>query len=86
MLAAFFLADGIFTIALAVSHRRELSGRWEWMLVGGLLDLVLAAVIYSGWPGTALGVVGLLVGISLLFGGLSLIAMAVAVRDEARWP
>ncbi len=45
VLIAFFIADGVLIIALAITHRRALSGRWEWMMVNGIIDLVLAAVI-----------------------------------------
>jgi uncharacterized membrane protein HdeD (DUF308 family) len=81
VLIAFFLVDGVLMIALAVAHRRELSGRWEWMLLGGVVDLVLAAIILSGLPGTLAWALGLLVGIDLLFGGATLIAMAMAAKQ-----
>jgi uncharacterized membrane protein HdeD (DUF308 family) len=80
VLIAFFIADGILMIVLALSHRRALSGRWEWMLVNGIIDLVLAAVIIAGLPGALLWALGLLVGIDLVFGGSSMIAMALAAR------
>ncbi len=80
VLIAFFIADGVLIIGLAITHRRALSGRWEWMMVNGIIDLVLAAVIISGLPGALFWALGLLVGIDLVFGGLSLIAMALAAR------
>lgn len=80
VLIAFFIADGVLTIVLALSHRRELSGRWEWLLINGLVDLVLAALIISGLPGSFTWVLGLLFGIDLLFGGMALLAMALAAR------
>ncbi|HYB08904.1 MAG TPA: HdeD family acid-resistance protein [Alphaproteobacteria bacterium] len=80
VLIAFFIVDGILIIVLALAHRRELSGKWEWMMVNGVIDLVLAAIIISGWPGTLAWALGLLVGIDLLFGGSSLIAMALEAR------
>lgn len=80
VLIAYFLIDGILTIMFALSHRRELSGRWEWMLINGIVDIALAAIIILGLPGTILWALGLLVGIDLLFGGASLIAMALHAR------
>jgi uncharacterized membrane protein HdeD (DUF308 family) len=80
VLIAYFIVDGVLIIALAISHRRALSGRWEWMLINGIIDLVLAAVIISGLPGSLLWALGLLVGIDLVFGGWSLIVMALAAR------
>ena len=60
-----------------------MSGRWGWMLVSGIVDLVLAAVIFSGLPGTAVWAIGLLVGINMVFGGTALIAMALHARNPA---
>jgi uncharacterized membrane protein HdeD (DUF308 family) len=83
VLTAYFIIDGLFMIGLALSHRRDLSGKWEWMLVNGLVDLVLAALIISGMPGSFVWVLGLLIGIDLVFGGISLIAMALDARKKA---
>jgi uncharacterized membrane protein HdeD (DUF308 family) len=84
VLTAFFAADGVVMIGLAISHRRELSGRWEWMLINGVIDLVLAGIVISGMPGSFAWVLGLLVGIDLLFGGASLIAMALVARQQSQ--
>jgi uncharacterized membrane protein HdeD (DUF308 family) len=81
VVGAYFLAEGVATIMYALEHRRELSERWSWLLVAGIMDLLIAAVIIVGLPGSALWAVGLLVGINLLFGGASLIGMALAARN-----
>ena len=83
VLIAFFFIDGIVTIALALEHRRELSHRWEWMLLGGVMDLVLAGVIIWLLPAAGAWVLGLLVGIDLVFGGTTLIGMALSARKVA---
>jgi uncharacterized membrane protein HdeD (DUF308 family) len=57
-----------------------LSERWSWLLFGGLMDIVIAFLIISGLPGSAEWAIGLLVGINLLFGGATLIGMALAAR------
>jgi uncharacterized membrane protein HdeD (DUF308 family) len=80
VVGAYFLAEGVATIMYALEHRRELSERWSWLLVAGIMDLLIAAVIITGLPGSALWAVGLLVGINLLFGGATLIGMALAAR------
>jgi uncharacterized membrane protein HdeD (DUF308 family) len=80
VVGAYFLAEGVATIMYALEHRRELSERWSWLLVGGIMDLLIAALIITGLPGSALWAVGLLVGINLLFGGATLIGMALAAR------
>ena len=80
VVGAYFLAEGVTSIMYALEHRRELSERWSWMLFAGLLDILIAVMIISGLPGSAEWAVGLLVGINLLFGGASLIGMALAAR------
>ena len=80
VLVAYFIIDGAAIIFLAIAYRRELSGQWEWMLMNGVTDLILAGIIISGFPGTLVWALGLLVGIDLLFGGAALIAMASAAR------
>jgi uncharacterized membrane protein HdeD (DUF308 family) len=82
VVGAYFLAEGVATIMYALEHRRELSQRWSWLLVAGIMDLLIAAIIITGLPGSALWAIGLLVGINLLFGGASLIGMALAVRSS----
>jgi uncharacterized membrane protein HdeD (DUF308 family) len=80
VLIAYFIVDGVFSIILAIEHRRELAGRWEWMLFSGIVDLVLAAVILLGLPWSLAWALGVLVGIDLIFAGSSLTAMALAAR------
>jgi uncharacterized membrane protein HdeD (DUF308 family) len=80
VVGAYFLAEGIATMMYALEHRRELSQRWSWLLVAGLMDILIAIIIVAGLPGSALWAIGLLVGINLLFGGASLIGMALAAR------
>jgi uncharacterized membrane protein HdeD (DUF308 family) len=81
VLTIFLLLEGLVSIMFALQHKRELSGRWGMMLVSGVVDLILAAMIFAGLPGTAAWAIGLLVGINMLFGGAALIAMALHARD-----
>lgn len=83
VLIAYFAVDGIFSIVMAIEHRRELSGRWEWMLFSGIIDLVLAGVVFAGLPWSIGWAVGLMVGISMIFSSISLIGMALAARNQA---
>jgi uncharacterized membrane protein HdeD (DUF308 family) len=83
VLIVFFIVEGVASIMYAVDHRNQLTGRWGWMLVSGIVDLILAAIIVAGLPGTAAWALGLLVGINMLFGGTALIGMALAARRPA---
>ncbi|HEY5210716.1 MAG TPA: HdeD family acid-resistance protein [Stellaceae bacterium] len=81
VLIFFFAIEGATSIPFALEHRRQLSGRWGWMLVSGIVDLVLAVIILVGLPHSAAWAIGLLLGINLVFGGVALIAMALAARQ-----
>jgi uncharacterized membrane protein HdeD (DUF308 family) len=83
VLIIFFVIEGIATIMYAIDHRSQLSGRWFWMLASGIVDLVLAGIIFAGLPESATWALGLLVGINLLFGGTAMIGMALAARNPA---
>jgi uncharacterized membrane protein HdeD (DUF308 family) len=80
VLIAFFLIEGVASIMYAIEHRRGLSARWGWLLVSGIVDVILAFIVFAGLPGTALWAPGLLVGINMVLGGTALIAMALRAR------
>jgi uncharacterized membrane protein HdeD (DUF308 family) len=80
VVGAYFLAEGVATILYALEHRRELSERWSWLLIGGAMDIVISGLIVAGLPGSAEWAIGLLAGLNLMFGGSTLIGMALAAR------
>ena len=81
VVVVFFVIEGVASIMFALDHKRELSGRWGWMLMSGIIDLALAALVFTGLPSTAAWAIGLLVGINMVFGGSALIAMALHARN-----
>jgi uncharacterized membrane protein HdeD (DUF308 family) len=83
VLTVFFAVDGMLIVILAITYRRELSGKWEWMMVNGVIDLMIACIIIAGFPGTLVSAFSLLVGIDMMFGGAALIAMALEARDAS---
>ncbi len=86
LLAAFFAAEGIAQIIASLSQRASLPGSWLWVLLSGVIDLILAAIIIFGWPGTAAWVLGLMVGINLLMSGVALVVTALACRRVGDTP
>jgi uncharacterized membrane protein HdeD (DUF308 family) len=82
VLVVFFVLEGISAILLAIEHRKHLPS-WGWVLFSGLVDLLLAFLIWDGWPSSAGWAIGLLVGINMVFLGLSLIMTALAARTMA---
>ena len=79
VLIAFFVLEGITAIVVAVQHREHLRS-WGWVLFSGIVDLLLAYLIWAGWPSSADWAIGLLVGINMVFLGLSLLMTALAAR------
>ncbi len=71
-----FLAEAALTLLFAMAVRTRLKGG-VWMMLSGLTSLVMAVLIFSGWPGTAVWVIGLLFGINLLTSGLALMFLRV---------
>ena len=80
VLAAYLAADGVVSIFFAIDHRRQMTRRWGFLLFNGVLDLVMAAIIFMVLPGSAFWVLGVLIGIDFVFAGASLIAIAMAAR------
>jgi uncharacterized membrane protein HdeD (DUF308 family) len=83
ILTVFLSVEGIASIFFALEHKRELSGRWGMMLISGIIDLILAGMIFVGLPATAAWAIGLLIGINMIFGGSALISMALHARGTS---
>ncbi len=81
LLACFLMVGGIFKVVAALSYR---FAAWGWALASGIIDVVLGVMIWQEWPGSALWVIGLFVGINLLFRGINWIALGLALRSLPR--
>jgi uncharacterized membrane protein HdeD (DUF308 family) len=77
LVACFLLVGGIFKIVAALSYRFS---AWGWPLVSGVIDVILGVMIWQEWPASALWVIGLFVGINLVFRGFNWIAFGLALR------
>src|SRR5262249_36053909 len=66
LLACALMVGGLFRIIASLMHRFP---HWGWILAGGILNLVLGILIWQQWPAAALWVIGLFVGIDLIFTG-----------------
>jgi uncharacterized membrane protein HdeD (DUF308 family) len=72
------MVGGIFKVVSALAYR---FAAWGWPLVGGILDVILGLMIWQGWPASSLWVIGLFVGIDLIFRGFNWIALGLALRS-----
>ena len=80
LLVSFYLfTDAFGSFGMAFEHRSG-SGRF-WMILNGILSLALAILILIGWPLSSPVYLGIIVGISLLFDGMSLFMFGIAVKN-----
>jgi uncharacterized membrane protein HdeD (DUF308 family) len=78
VLAVFLIVEGIFKIITGLRVRDHRG--WGWLLASGILSVILGLMIWAEWPASGLWVIGLLVGIQLLFTGWALVMLAMAAR------
>ncbi|MCE9604536.1 MAG: HdeD family acid-resistance protein [Planctomycetia bacterium] len=77
LIAVFLILGGIFRIAIGLSVRYQ---NRLWLILHGVINLMLGFVIWKDWPLSGLWVIGLFIGLDMLFNGWSLIVMALAVK------
>lgn len=82
-LAGFLLFDGLMMILFGIDHRRRQSRRWLWLVINGVIDLFLAPLILLvTFVVAAIWLLPTVIGIDLLFGGWSLVAVATAAKPK----
>lgn len=80
MMAAGFMIGGILRIIVAaVEHFHG----WPWFMINGFVTLFLGIYIWRHFPQSAFWVIGLFVGIELIFSGWSWIMLAIGIRRAA---
>lgn len=82
VLAAYFLADGV--MALVVGFQHKPAQGWGWMVFNGLVTLALALMIIGDWPVSGVWAIGILVGVRLLFSGMTMLTLGSAGRQAAK--
>ncbi len=78
MLAVLFLLEAAGSFAIGFALRGKVAG-WGWIVASGATALLMAILIFSGWPGTATWLLGLLFGLNLLSTGISMLMLSRAV-------
>jgi uncharacterized membrane protein HdeD (DUF308 family) len=77
-LAVYLVFEGALEFILAF-YLRPLPGS-GWLLFDGVVTLLLAVLIWRGWPTSSTWVVGTLVGLSMFFSGLTRLMLSLSVR------
>jgi uncharacterized membrane protein HdeD (DUF308 family) len=80
LLAIFFVLSGMLKCLIALTNK-DLP-RWRWLLVSGLLSIILGVLIWNQLPFSALWILGLFVGIDLIFWGITLFNIAWAIKKR----
>lgn len=83
LVASFLLVSGIFKIVAAMSYR---FAHWGWPVLSGVIDVVLGLLIWRQYPASALWVIGLFLGINLIFRGVNWIGLGLAIRSAIPAP
>ena len=81
IIALFLIFSGMFRIVFAISER--FTG-WGWVMLNGAVTLFLGILIYKQWPASGLWVIGLFIGIDLIFNGWSWIMLAIGLRTAPK--
>jgi uncharacterized membrane protein HdeD (DUF308 family) len=77
-LAVYLFVKAVLELVLAF-QLRPASGT-GWLVVDGVITLALAAMIAAAWPSSAVWTIGTLVGISMLFSGITRLMISLEVR------
>ena len=77
-IAFYLFVEAILEFALSYQLRNE-SGA-GWMLVDGIITMILAFLIWANWPSSSVWAVGIIVGVSMLFSGITRMMITSTVR------
>lgn len=80
ILAAFFLAGGAVR-AVSAFRMRPRDG-WGWLFASGLLSVALGVIVLAQWPEAARWLLGLLLGVDLIFSGTTLVQVGNRFRKD----
>jgi uncharacterized membrane protein HdeD (DUF308 family) len=78
LIAVFLMVEGIFRIVAAVVHRFP---HWIWVAISGGLNLFLGFLIWNKWPEASFWVIGLFLGIDMIFNGVAWVMLSLGLKD-----
>jgi uncharacterized membrane protein HdeD (DUF308 family) len=81
VLAIYLFAEGVLELILSFTLRPTPGSGW--LILDGIITLILAVLIWRTWPSSTEWVIGTLVGISMLFSGVSRLMLSLAARGVA---
>ncbi|MGC8642883.1 MAG: HdeD family acid-resistance protein, partial [Isosphaeraceae bacterium] len=81
LLACALMVGGVCRIVGSLVHRFP---HWGWICAGGVLNLILGTLIWQQWPLSGFWVIGLFVGIDMIFNGWTWIMLALRLKQLPR--
>jgi len=81
LLAVFLMIEGILELLLSLQFRP--AHNWQWMLVSGIITIILAMLLWVGWPLLGFYYIGWAIAINLIFYGVSLLMLVRAAAKQA---
>ncbi|HEY9278832.1 MAG TPA: HdeD family acid-resistance protein [Eoetvoesiella sp.] len=80
LLGATLIGSGAFRLWIWFQNRAQPG--WQWLALSGIVTLLAGLAIAAGWPGNSVWVLGLLLAIDLIFQGLMLMMLGMALRRQ----
>jgi|SRR5690242_7749769 uncharacterized membrane protein HdeD (DUF308 family) len=77
LIAIMLIVAGVFRLFIAFSTPLHHRG---WLILNGAISILLGAMIWRSWPLSGLWVIGLFIGIDMIFDGWTEIALALSAR------
>jgi uncharacterized membrane protein HdeD (DUF308 family) len=78
LMGSFFLIGGIFRVVAAMALRLH---HWGWILLNGVITAVLGLLVLADFPASGLFVIGLFIGIEMLFNGWMWVMLSLGLRS-----
>lgn len=78
LIAVFLIFGGIFRVVLSIGVQYQ---NWGWLLLHGVISVVLGVLIWRQWPSSGLWVIGMFVGIDMIFNGWTLVMLSLAAKN-----
>ncbi len=77
-IAVYLFVEAVLELVMAIELRP--APGTGWLIFDSIITFILAVMIWSTWPSSAAWVVGVLVGISMLFSGMTRLMLSLAAR------
>ena len=78
VIAVFLLCEGVLELVLFFNMRHVANSIW--FLINGIITLILGLLVWFHWPASSIWLIGTLVGISLIFSGISRVMLSLPHR------